>query len=572
MVTAGTPTPKTIPEYPPTVPNMLREIASSYEDTDAIIGRGKRLTYRQLETESAELACGLLASGARKGSRIGILMPNGPDWALAYFAATRIGALAVPMSTLYQAPEIKWVLRHADIDFLFIQASYLNHDYVARLETAFPELKGQTSNRLFLKDTPYLRAIHVWGKCDKSWAHSGPGALKAAAEEYSQIDSAYLAAIEDNVAPSDLLFMVYTSGSTADPKGVAHYQGNVIRHTYQMSSDFALYQRGDRLASRRPFFWVAGLTATLTYPLHSGACLICPETDDPKEILELIETEDLSFITGTQPLYNHVQNDPAVIASDYNVIQLGHDIGGIIKRSANGEVRFLNERIEQKFPARTAPERLSQLVSSFGMTETLAAHTSLPAGVTLPEGKEGGSGFAMPGVMHKLVDAETGEEVPANVEGELLVKGYSLMAGLYKKEREEAFTPDGYYPTGDVCVIDEDGFLQFKTRLGDMVKISGANVAPLEVERVLSTIEGVQESAVMGVPDGNHGMRLVAAVIPVHGATLDERDIIATLKTQLSSYKVPKQIIFMQHDDIPRTGSGKIRKFMLKDVLGAQTR
>jgi len=556
-----------LPDYTPTLPAMLHHIADSYGDSEVLVCGSSRLSYRELEAESAQQALGLLAEGMGKGSRIALLMPNSPDWLVAFMAIARIGAIVVPLSTLYQSPELRWVLHHGDVDALFVGNRYLNHDYVSRLEEAFPSLEDQDEARLFLREAPYLRAIHVWGDCDRKWARRGPDALLSAADRRPALDREMLARVEASITPADLLFMIYTSGSTADPKGVVHYHSSVIRHTYQMAHDFTLIEPGDRVATQRPWFWVAGLCATLLYSLHSGACLIRPETDAPEEALRLMEAERLTFVGGAFPWFTAIAAHAEAHQSPFTVAHLSLDIAGVARRTAAGGYAFVRESLEARVPFVSTPLPRRRIPNMFGMTEMLGGQSAEPAPSVMPEGKEGASGRPVPGVERKVVDSATGEEVPPGEPGELWVRGYSLMAGLYKKEREETFEPDGFYRTGDLCVVDEAGCLTFRSRLGDMLKVHGANVAPLEVERCLNAQEGVFDSAVLGLADGRGDPIVVAAVVPLQGATLSESELIARLRKELSSFKVPKRIAFFAPEEIPRTGSGKVQKFKLKPIL-----
>jgi acyl-CoA synthetase (AMP-forming)/AMP-acid ligase II len=559
-----------LPDYPATLPSMLHQIADTHGDLEAIVRGPHRITYRELERESGQLARGLLAAGAGKGTRVALLMSNSPDWVIAFMAAARIGAIVVPLSTLLQAPELRWVLRHADVDTLFVQDRYLRHDYVTRLVDALPSLADQKGKRLFLPEAPYLRSIHVWGgSVSPEWAHASPDALRALADNTPAIDDDFLARVEAEVTPSDLLLTIYTSGSTADPKGVAHYHGSVVRHSYQMSRDFTLLAAGDRMATQRPWFWVAGLVATLLYGLHAGACLIIPETDDPVEALRLIEQERLTFVGGGEPWFAAIAAHPAVQASEFTVRQLSLDIAGVARRApaSADDARFVREGLEARIPARDTPLPKQRIPNMFGMTEMLGAHSAEPCPTVLPEHQAGGSGRAVPGVIHRIVDPATGEEQRVGQLGELQVRGYSLMAGLHKREREETFEPDGFYRTGDLCFVDASGCLTFKSRLGDMLKVHGANVSPLEVERCLNAQPGVFDSAVLGLPDGSGDTLVVAGVVPLEGAKLSEAELIARLREELSSFKVPRRMVFLAPDEVPRTGSGKVQKFKLKDIL-----
>ncbi|MBV9509674.1 MAG: acyl--CoA ligase [Caulobacteraceae bacterium] len=561
----------TTPDYLPTMPNMVRHIGARYGEKDALIRGPRRLTYAELERESALIARGMLAQGLGKGSRIGLLMPNSPDWVAMLLAIMRIGGVAVPMSTLYQAPEMRYVLGHADICTLVIAGRYLRHDYLERLEAALPGLAGQARDRLALPSAPYLRSIVVWNGADqppdRPWASAGPEVFLKAARALPAMDEAMLQAAEANVTPADPCCIIYTSGSTAEPKGVVHLNGAFIRHSYQMANDYWPFLEGDRIASVRPFFWVAGLSATLFHSLHLGACLIYPEPDTPAEIRRLIETEGVTGVSGTGGWMGTVRTDEAFADGEYRLHQVANDCCLLAARQADGGYALVNPRLEKTIGAAALPLPLDRLPRNFGMTEALGAHTAEPAPALIPEDKRGAFARPVPGVHLKIVDRETRRPLPPGEIGELLVSGYSLMDGLYKRERSQVFTADGFYPTGDLCVLDEDGFLTFTGRAGDMVKVHGANVAPLEVESHLNAMPEVEESAVVGLPIGGGDSLLVAAVTPRGAAQLTEAELIERLKPLLSSFKVPKRIVFMGGDELPKTGSGKIKKAALAALL-----
>jgi acyl-CoA synthetase (AMP-forming)/AMP-acid ligase II len=514
------------------------------------------------------MARGMLAMGLGKGSRVALLLPNGPEFTVAFMAAARIGALTAPLSTLYQGPELRWVLNHADIQMLLVTDKYLRHDYLARLEQSLPSLAGQRSGDLALPETPYLRRILVWGDCDRDWAEPGPAALEAAAASRPEMDEAFLGAIEANVVPADLLCIIHTSGSTAEPKGVVHSQGPMIRHSWQKSHGYWALGEGDRMISNRPFFWIAGMTATLFHGLLTGVTLIIPEDTSGATALKLIETEGATAFCGDAAWLRALIVDATLKDAGYEVFRLSTDCAAIARRTPEGP-RFLNPRQAERTPEpiHRADETFGR---SYGMTETISAHTTVPAGQTLPPDKYGSCGRTIPGAVMRIVDQQTRQPVGPNVVGEVLMGGYSLMQGLYKKEREQTFTADGLYPTGDLAALDEDGYFFFNSRIGEMIKIHGANVAPLEVEMALNELPEVERSAVFGVP-GEDGPEVLMAVIQLRPAqTLDEDAMRETLRGRLSSYKVPKRIIALTADELPLTGSGKIRKSDLPALLATR--
>jgi len=556
--------PARIPPYPPTIPEMLRHVAARYGDREAQVRGDSRISFRDLDRRSAQLAKGLLAHGAGKGTRIGLLAPNAPEFTLMFMAAARIGAIVAPLSTLYQTPELAWVLRNADIQVLLTFDRHLGHDYLGRLEAAFPELTEQGFGRLALSGAPYLRSVFVWGQCDRTWAAPAEDTLIAFAEGRPELDEALLRAVEDAVSPADGLCMIHTSGSTAYPKGVLHGHGPMVRHTYQMAHDFFGILPGERFVSSRPFFWVAGLSATLLHSLHLGCCIITPESPSGTAIRGLVDRERVTALCGDEGWFKTLNADPAFTQAGLQAFRHTMDCAALARRDGD-KAQFLN-------PARSGaaePIPSERIARSYGMTETLGAHTSMSPDALLTADRPRFCGHAVPGVRHRIVDPVTRAPLRAGELGELEVSGYCLMQGLYKQERGDTFTADGFYATGDICLVDENGYLAFSHRRGEMLKIRGANVAPLEVELALNGLPMVERSAVVGV-DAPDGTTLVAAVQLRAGQAFDEAEARAALRGRLSSFKVPKRLFVLAAEDFPITGSGKVKKAALAERLGAR--
>ncbi len=554
------------PPFAPTVPNLLHWVAEQYGDRVAHWRADDQLSFKGLEARSALYARGLLAMGVTKGARVAVMLPNGPDFVAAFMAAARIGALVAPLSTLYQAPELRWVLSHADIHTLIIADSYLRHDYLARLEEALPTLKGQTPGRLVLPEAPYLRQILVWGEGARTWSQPGPQTLRAAAEANPQFDSGFLARLEQNVTPADLLCIIHTSGSTAEPKGVLHTHGAMIRHSYQKAFHFWPLGEGDVCIGVRPFFWVAGLAASVFQCLLGGRPIYTPENDSGAAAVRLIEAHGVNAVCSAETYMAVLRNDPDLAAAGYEIVRESNDCGAFARRTPQG-LKFMTEQRKDWTPVHPHPH---QVPRSYGMTETVSAHTSMPSGQLLPDDKLECCGRQMAGVRVRIVDQITREELPANQVGEVEVSGYNLMQGINKRERESVFTADGWYATGDLCRRDEDGYLFFSNRIGEMIKVKGANVAPLEVEHALNNLPSVARSAVLGLYPEAQDSLLCAAVEIRGGQVFDPEAIREALKTQLSSFKVPRRVFALAPEEFPLTGSGKIVKSALIPMLEAR--
>jgi len=534
-------------DFEPTVPQFLRHVTERFGERRLISLGERRLCYADAEAESARLARGLLARGVGKGTRVGLLFGNGPDWVIGWLAAARIGALVVPINTFYQARELGWTLRHADVHTLLTTASLLSHDYQERLEQCAPSLRSQKASQRILvcSEIPCLRQVFVFGGDPRAWAGSADE-LREAGEAQPGIDAALLREVEAAVHPADPLVVIYSSGSTAEPKGAVHTHGVVLRHAHGLNQ-YRDASPDDRIWSPMPFFWVGGLVVSLLRNMVVGASLLCQEAFEPGETLAMLEreraTSALSWPQYTQAMRDH---------PDFARRDLSSLSGGFPEQQALAE----------------NPPDMQRRSNSLGMTETCGPHTYDRMDVELPESLRGTFGRAVEGVEHRVIDPETGETLAPGEHGEICVRGRNVMQGLYKCEREDVFDADGFYHTGDAGHFDADGFLFFKARLGEMIKTGGANVTPREVEVVVEAQPEVQSCFVVGVPHPHRGQNVAAAIVLNEGAALTPDELRARLRDELSAYKLPRHVFFCTRDELPFTDSGKIQKATLARILG----
>jgi acyl-CoA synthetase (AMP-forming)/AMP-acid ligase II len=533
------------PDYTPSIPCFLQQLTDRFGPRTLIVLDDRRMSFAEADEQSARLARGLLSSGIGKGSRVGVLMPNGPDWLLAWLAATRIGAVLVPLNTFFQTRELAWILRHADVQSLLTVSRFLNHDYIERLEAAAPGLAECSGLPLHIASLPSLRSVFVWGECDRKWARSGPDLIRSAGDDPA-IDEAFLAAIEEDVHPADPMLVMYSSGSTADPKGAIHTQGSVIRHSYNLSSTRALTTE-DRVWSPMPFFWVGGFVFAMLGNMHAGATTLCEEIFDPETTLAFLERERVTVALGWPHFGKALADHPTRPQRDLSSLRSGN--------------------VPDLLPPEVVPADPELRQNALGMTETCGPHTWTQTEGTLPESLRASFGVAVEGVDHKVIDPETGETLPTGELGEICVRGYNLMQGLHKVERESVFAPDGFYHTGDAGYFDERGVLYFKARLGEMIKSGGANVTPSEVEQVLMLIPEVKQAYVVGVDDDERGQVVEAAVVLENDAEASGDALRAQMKQELSAYKVPRHVFVYPDGALPFTDTGKIDKRKLSALL-----
>jgi acyl-CoA synthetase (AMP-forming)/AMP-acid ligase II len=490
------------PKLAATLPELIRAIGTTYGDKPAVVLGDEVLTYRQLDTRSAQLAAWLLSRGVGKATRIGILYANSPSWVVAWAAITRIGAVAVPLSTFSKAPELARVIRHADLHALISQTAFLSQDFERLLEAALPGL-GDQSPELRLADAPFLRWIVLDTPTPPSWA-LGPTWRDFAEPSFITL----VASAEAEVHPDEPAMMIYTSGQSADPKGVIHSHGGVVEKTHYVRDMLGI--GADENVLTMPLFWVGGLVMTLFPTLEIGGTVRCMD---------------------------------------------GPTTGGTIVGSVNrtGDVGLL-------------PRARARV--GLGMSETFGIyswgtdppHPERPLCAPL-------SLFA-PDVDIKVVD-DAGDVVADGGRGEILVRGRSVTLGLHKVARTDSFDADGYYRTGDEGEVDGD-VIYFLGRLGDMIKTSGANVSPAEVERECVAIEGVAAAYVVAIDDAARGQVVGAAVIPEAGVELGVAELREMLRERLSSYKVPTLVAFFESGELPVTPTLKMRKPILAAMIRAR--
>ena len=541
------------PDHLPTVPELLRAGAERHGADDCVVTPDERVSYAELDRRSRLLAARLVGAGVGKGTHVGVLFPNGWEWVVAWAAVARLGAVAVPVNTFYRTPELGRFLRHADVQVLLGVASFLQHDYLDRLETIAPELAGQDAGgrrgRLLLATLPQLRRVMLWGDSPVGWAEGGYGAGLAADSTAAggARDAEALTAVVDGMAadvvPADPMLITYTSGSTGEPKGVVHSHGALIRHGHNLAA-LSDVDGAARLWTPMPLCWVGGFSFTLLRAMTVGATFITQEVLEPGAALALMERERVTHVSAWPAVSKNLREHPDFATTDLSSVRSGSFYDAV--------------------PADRRPVDPGLTVTSLGMSETCGPHTFwYPEDEVhgAPEEYRGTFGHEVPGTEHRIIDSATGAVLPPGEEGEVLVRGYSLMLGLYRKERAEVFDADGWYHTGDRGYF-RDGWFFFTGRQSDVIKTAGSNVAPIEVETCLVGVPEVKIAFVLGVPHPDRGQDVVALVVPDPEVPEREPAELAELvrghaREHLSSYKVPRRIFVIGNEEVPWLTSQK---------------
>ena len=525
---------------PLTLPRLLARRAAERAGTDFVVVDDDRLTYDEAERRSRRLARGLLASGVGPGSHVGLLHPNGSDFVVAALATMRIGAVAIPLSTFSTARELAELVRNANVELLLSTRSHRSHDYAETLRSAFETLDTRRPGPLRSTRAPALRGIRF----DPALAGAAPDwsleSLLAAGED---VADAVLEAIEAAVTPADRMVVIHTSGSTSAPKGVLHTHGALIRHVDNLNAN-RRYDESEILFSNSPWFWIGGFAYTLLGTLVAGARLVCSNAEFASDVLDLLERERPTMVNGFAQSVAHLARDPSFA---------GRDLGSI--RRGN---------LYPILPAALRPKDPQLRHGMLGMTEAGSVVLDAPDEHDLPEHRRGSFGRPAPGFETRILDLDTGAPCPVGVTGELQLRGPFLMEGYLGRERHEAFDADGWFATGDLFHVDDEGLHYFHGRAGSMIKTAGANVAPQEVEAQIADLTGCI-AHVIGLPDAERGQRVAAAI--VSSDPLDVDALRVALRERLSAYKVPRSFVRLLPAEVPLMSSGKLDPRALERLL-----
>jgi acyl-CoA synthetase (AMP-forming)/AMP-acid ligase II len=501
---------------PSTIDALVRLRADHDGGAPMVIDPTSRMSYRELDSTTRDLAATFIEAGVGKGTRVGLVMPNGTRWVQIAIALTRIGAVLVPLSTLLTDKELAAQLQAASVQFLLGVEEFRGHRYLEGLKTM-----RQT-------ELPALRAVWSVDRLENA----------CASDHARNIVDPMTA----TVTPADPLVIMFTSGSSGAPKGVIHSHGNALG-AVQSGLAARCITSETRLYLPMPFFWVGGFGSGILSVLLAGATLVTEEIPRPETTLRLLEGERVNLFRGWPDQAEALAREAGEIGADLSALQ-----GGSLQ-------------------ALVPPERRARpgaRATLFGMTEAFGPYCGYPADTDMPASAWGSCGKPFPGMEVRIVDADSGAPVTPGATGMIQIRGPHTLRGICGRTREDLFTVDGFYPTGDLGHLDDDGFLFYHGRSDDMFKVSGATVYPSEVASALRTIDGVDNAFVTNVP-GAAGNR-VGAVVVCRALTAER--LRGSARTLLSAFKVPTVWLLLESDDhVPRGGTGKVDIRRLREML-----
>lgn len=525
-----------------TIPALLDEQAAKFGGREAFVAGAQRLTYRSLREEVRRTAKGLMALGVRRGDHVAILMGNRIEWVLAFFALQQLGATTVGLNTWATPREMEYALSHAEVSCLIAVDRFRRNDYKAMIEAMQPRVSV----------LPKLRHL-VWVSADGRPAPAatlGQGGITwdAMLAGGKDLPDERIDAAARNAAPDDVAMLLYTSGSTAAPKGILLQHGKWIQNAFNIGERQHVTEN-DRVWLAVSLFWSFGCVNAMPNLITHGGCVVLQEHFDAAEALGLIEREKCTIMYGTPNMVQALVEHPDRSKHDLSSLRSGAMIG----------------TPEQLMGAVELGAR--QICNVYGLSETYGNCAVIDADEPL-EIRLQSVGRPLDGVTARICQIETGAVLPAGEVGEIRVKG-PLFAAYYKDEAKtrEAYDADGYFYTGDLGSLDEQGRLYYRGRLKEMVKSGGINIAPIEVEETLMRHPAVRSAYVIGVPDPSLDEILVAFVIAQADARVTADELKQFCKKELAAYKVPARFRFTTDAELPLTTTGKLQKMKLASLL-----
>lgn len=502
-------------------------------------------TYEQFRRDVDECAAALISLGVKAGDHVAVWATNVPEWFITFWATTKIGAVLVTVNTAYKIHEIEYLLKQSDTHTLVMIEYCKDINYKEIIEELCPELKTLTPGKpLYSKKLPFLRNVVTVGfSMDGclTWEQMLSRSQLVPREEVRRRASL--------VKPDDVCNMQYTSGTTGFPKGVMLTHRNIVNNGKTIGDRMDL-STADRMMIQVPMFHCFGMVLSMTSMMTHGGTLCPIPYFSPKSSLSCVNDEKITCFNGVPTMFIAMFNHPDFAKTDFSYMRTG------IMAGANCPADLMRRA--------SVEMNMKEIISVYGQTEASPGCTMGEVNEDLDHRVET-VGSAFPGVECKIIDPETGDELPAGESGEFVARGFNIMKGYYKmpEATAQAIDSDGWLHSGDICMKTEDGYYKVTGRLKDMIIRGGENLYPREIEEFYLTNPKVRDVQVVGVPDEKYGEECCAWIILHKGETADETEMREYGNASIARHKVPKYFMFV--DEFPMNAAGKILKYKMRE-------
>lgn len=529
-----------------TVGELLKQKAELHPDHEAVIyaDRDLRLSYKEFDDQCNLVAKGLMNLGINKNDHIAIWATNTPEWLTCQFATGKMGGVLVTVNTNYRTSELEYLLRQSDSETIILMEKYRTASYIDMIYEICPELKNSEAGKLNSARLPKLKNVIVMGDNHYPGTYNWKELLSFGREVSNEELEQRLQSLD----PNDVINMQYTSGTTGFPKGVMLSHNNIVNNGYNIANCMKL-TKADRLCIPVPFFHCFGCVLGTMACVSVGATMVPIQEFNPKEVLQTVQDEKCTGLHGVPTMFINELN-----LADFDNYDLSSLRTGIMAGS-NCPIEVMKGVIEKM--------GATEITIAYGQTESSPVITQTRTNDPI-ELRVESVGRALPNVEVKIVDPLTNNVVNDGEQGELCTRGYHVMKGYYKNPdaTKEAIDEDGWLHTGDLAVMDENGYCRITGRLKDMIIRGGENIYPREIEEFLYTHPKILDVQVIGVPNEKYGEEIMAWIIPKEGESLSYGEVIEYCKDKISHHKIPRYVKLT--DQYPMTASGKIQKYLLR--------
>ncbi|MEP1144323.1 MAG: AMP-binding protein [Henriciella sp.] len=541
--------PKDTPLLEKPIGEAVDDAARLYGDQDAIVSlhQNVRITYKEQKRLTDKLALGLIELGLKVGDRVGIWAPNCAEWTIVQYATAKAGLILVNINPAYRLSELEYALNKVGCRAIITAVQFKASDYLGMLNTLAPELKTASPGALQAAQIPTLETIITLGDGYYDGCYRYADVLELA----DKCNADVLSELATKLKPDDPINIQFTSGTTGSPKGATLSHKNILNNGLFTGERMAL-TAADRICIPVPLYHCFGMVlGSLTCLMHGSAAIYPSEIFDPIATLKAVEKEKCTSLYGVPTMFVSILNAIGKESFDVSTLRTG------LMAGAPCPVAVMNRVISDM--------NMIDVTIGYGMTETspLSWQTSPEDPV---ERRVSTVGKVHPHV-EVMVSDENGNAVPRGVQGELRTRGYSVMLGYWNdpERTAESVTSDGWMKTGDLGVIDDEGYGNITGRVKDMVIRGGENLFPKEIEEFLFRHPAIQDAQVFGVPDDKYGEELCAWIVLKSGQTESEESIKAFCKDQIAHFKIPRYIRMV--DSFPMTVTGKAQKFEMRKAM-----
>lgn len=531
-----------------TIGGMLEQMAKDYPKHLAVnyTDREYKRTYKQFDNECDKIARGLIALGVKKDDHVAMWANNTPEWLMTLFACAKIGAVLVTVNTAYKVFELEYLLRQSDSKVLVMMENYKGTDYLKIIQELIPNIDNQNKACIKSERLPHLKNI-VYCSDEIVDGLYNFSELYTLADKTSEME---LKNMKSKVQNTDIANIQYTSGTTGFPKGVMLTHYNIINDGKAIG-DCMRFTKDDKLLIVVPFFHCFGLVLAITACLTHGSSMIPVDLFHPQKVMSAISSEKCTAVHGVPTMFIAMLNQKNFDEFDFSHLRTG------IMAGSPCPVKVMEEVVQRM--------GMREITIAYGQTESSPVSTQTTIEDSI-ETRVSTVGKALPHIECKIIDPETGETLPPNTSGEFCSRGYNTMKGYYKmpEATSQVIDEDGWLHSGDLAMVDENGYYKITGRIKDMIIRGGENIYPKEIEEFLYTLDCVEDAQVIGVPSENYGEEICACVVLAKGfCSVSEEEIQLAVKKSMAKHKVPSYVWFL--DEFPMTASGKIQKFKLRE-------